>query len=265
MISGKEVYEREISSEYLEDGIEANIINIMATSKEVYRYNSLNQYKFELNMRKNIIDSSRELNDSRVKFKTFKESFCNKDFWQRTDEGGFKLKDGMKPSEAINDIFKNSSKYGTECSTAIIILYYKSILNIYSEELFNKTFPNIVLLNWHNFGDNLSVYSYETEDAYLPADCLYFENPDYDPAKSEWRGENAIDLGNKKYYGHGIGIADEKHIIKSLNKYRKSNAKREAYLTQNIARPNFRHLADIYLGSLERMRYELFRYSSFYR
>jgi protein-glutamine gamma-glutamyltransferase len=263
-ISGKQVYSKDIITEYTADSIEAKIINIISSSESDYTYTSLNQLRFELNMRKNIVASAKELNSGNMKFKIFKESFCNKKYWDRTKNGGFKLKEDVSSSEGINDIFRNSSKYGTECSTAIVILYYKAILNIYPEELFNKTFENIYLLNWHNFDDDLNVHSYEVNKDFLPGDCIYFENPDYNPEKSEWQGENAIILDDDNYYGHGIGIENADGIIKALNKHRKSNAEKSAYLSNNIARPNFDHLANIYINSLNRIRYECFRYCPFY-
>jgi protein-glutamine gamma-glutamyltransferase len=264
-IYGSEVNTKNITNEYSEDSFEVKVIDKMASSKDTYSYDSLNQLKFELNMRKNIISSAIELNGSGIKFKVFKKSFCNPDFWHRTEDGGFKQEKDVTSSQAINDILKNGSKYGTECSTAIVILYYKAILNIYPEELFDRMFENLMLLNWHNFDDDLSIYSHEIEGDYLPGDCLYFENPDYNPEKQEWQGENVIDLGNNEYYGHGIGVSDSEHIIKSLNKHRKSDAKKSAYLTKYVARPNFMHLADIYLASLERMRFELLRSCPFFR
>jgi protein-glutamine gamma-glutamyltransferase len=264
-ISEMEADIKYITSEYNEHSIEAKIIDKMASSKDTYRYSSLNQLKFELNMRKNIISSSIELNKSGLKFKVFKKSFCNTDFWDRNKEGGFKQKDNVTSSEAINDIFNNGSKYGTECSTAIVILYYKAILNIYPEELFNKMFQKLVLSNWHNFDDDFNIYSHEIEGDFLPGDCLYFENPDHNPKKKEWQGENAIDLGDNKYYGHGIGIEDADNIIKALNKNRKEHAKKSAYLTKYVARPNFKHLAHIYLDSLERIHFESVRYCPFCR
>lgn len=257
-IAGAEVNPKVIGSQYAEDSIENKIINKMASSRETFKYSSLNQLYFEVNMRKNIIAASRELNDSHMKFKVFKKSYCNKDYWDRTKEGGFKQREDVTISEGIDDIFKNSKEYGTECSTAIVIVYYRAIQNIYPEELFDKTFEGITLLNWHHFDDDLNVYSYEIEGDFIPGDCLYFENPDYDPKEAEWQGENAIDLGDGTYYGHGIGITDSESIIKDLNKHRKRDAEKSAYLSKFVARPNFKDLADIYLSSLERMRKSFF-------
>ena len=41
-------------------------------------------------------------------FKTFRKSICNLDYWDRTKEGGFILKNGVTPSDAIKDISINS-------------------------------------------------------------------------------------------------------------------------------------------------------------
>ena len=59
---------------------------------------------------------------------------------ERTEEGGFLLKDGVKPSEAIKDIFVNSSLYGTECATAMVIVFYGAIVNVFPEEVFDRVF-----------------------------------------------------------------------------------------------------------------------------
>lgn len=258
-VSGTAFEPNELISEYLSDSLEVKIINMLSSSERIYSYPSVGHLKFELNMRINIINASIDLNKGGLKFKTFKESVCNEEYWKRTEQGGFILKDNVKPSEALNDIFQNGKKYGTECSTAIIILYYKSVLDIYPEELFNKTFPNLHLASWHFVDDDLDIRVYSLKSDFLPGDCRYFENPDFNPEKAEWRGENAIYLSDDTYYGHGIGIKNSEEIITALNKHRKSDASKAAYLTDYITRPYFRHLADIYLANLRAMRIQLHR------
>lgn len=246
-ISGEIIDPISIIGEYPPNSIEVEIINILSSGEEVYVYDSIDQLKFELSMRINIIGASRALNASNFSFRIFRKSICNPRYWNRTDEGGFLLKEGVKPSDGINDIYINSSLYGTECATAMVIVFYKALVNVYPEELFNKMFPNIHLMNWHYIDRDLGIGYYEGLEAYLPGDCRYIKNPDVDPLTPEWQGENAIDLGNGTYYGHGIGIKTVEEIIEVLNDYRIEGSTVSAYLLDSATRPNFKYLANRYL------------------
>jgi protein-glutamine gamma-glutamyltransferase len=249
-ISGNAVKPEDLLTDYAPGAIEREIIDQIAKSTERYNYDSIEQFKFEIKMRKEIIDSSYELNKSDIGFATFRKSKCNPDFWNRTEEGGFLLKDGVKASEAIRDIFANGSKYATECATAMMIVYYKALLDIYPETLFNKLFSNIELMNWHHIDKLLKeVGLMKKRMDYLPGDRRYFANPDVDPLTPEWQGENVIDLDGKLYYGHGIGVYNQEMIIKALNENRSDGADESAYLKDTAGRPNFARLADIYLNS----------------
>lgn len=243
-ISGSIIEPKIILDQYPEDSVQRKIVEILSTSTETYLYRTFEQLKFEIELRMSIIKASRELNDSDFSFKVFRKSTCNSDYWERTDEGGFLLKKDVKPSEAIKDIYKNSSKYGTECATAIVILYYKAVADIYSQELFDSMFSSIYLMDWQHIDNDLRVDYYANEKDYLPGDCRYFKNPDVNPVTPEWQGENAIDLGDGTYYGHGIGIRKAEGIIAALNKRRKDGATRDAYLINSATRPDFMYLAD---------------------
>lgn len=234
-------------NEYKPNGIERYIINKMDLSKEQYEYDSLNQLQFELKLRKDIVIAAIRLNEDHMSFTTFRKSMCNLDYWDHTKEGGFKLKKGVIPSDAIADISINSSKYGTECATAMIIIYYQALLNILGDKLFNELFPEIHLMNWH-YIDNLleDVGILEKHSDYLPGDRRYFYNPDVNPVTPEWQGENVIVLDEKIYFGHGIGIGNDEEIISELNKYRIESSKETAYLLDSAARPDFENLAHIY-------------------
>jgi len=246
IISNNTVKADTLINEYNSDDVEWDILTKMDLSKEQYEYNSLYELKFELKLRKNIVVASRTLNKGDMDFKIFRESTCNTNYWDRSTEGGFILKRGVTPSVAIKDITINSSKYGTECATAMIIVYYQALLNTLPEKLFNDLFPKIHLMNWHYIDDLLEDAGYlEKRGDYFPGDRRYFTNPDVNPVKPEWQGENVIELGNGLYYGHGIGIEKPDKIISELNGYRIEKAKASAYLLDVAARLNFKNLADI--------------------
>lgn len=253
-ISGVPIILESIVNIYPENSIERKSIEKLNASSTVYEYNTIEQLKFEMDMRANIIKASRDLLKSRMAFRVFRQSMCNEDYWNRTNDGGFVIKEGVKPSEGIKDIFVNGSKYGTECATAIVIIYYKALVHIYPEEFFNSMFPRIRLMNWH-YDRDLGVNYYTSITDYLPGDCRYFKNPEVDPRTPQWQGENAIDLGDGKYYGHGIGIRNAEGIIRVLNTKRKEGATVEASLLESATRPDFKYLSDKlqkYLSSTSR-------------
>jgi len=245
-INGKIISPENITENYPVNNIERKTINILANSSAVYRYSSLEELKFELKLRSNIVDSARQLNKSRFSFTTFRKAFCNEDYWEKTSEGGFLLKDNVSSSSAINDIFMNGRKYGTECATAIVIIFYKAVLDIFPTELFDTVFSEIHLMNWSYLDKKLDIGYYANEVDYLPGDCRYFKNPDVNPLTPYLQGENVIDMGNGTYYGHGMGIVTADVILRILNNNRKEDATRSAYLMDSATRPNFRKLTNIY-------------------
>lgn len=246
IISSNVVNVNTFINDFNPNDIEKDIITKMDLSKSQYEYDSLSQFKFELELRNSIVIAAKNMNKGDMDFRTFRKSICNPDYWDRTKEGGFILKRGVAPSDAIKDISINSSKYGTECATAMIIIYYQALLNIYAASLFNKLFPTIQLMNWHYIDNLLEDVGYiEKRSDYFPGDRRYFYNPDVDPVEPEWQGENVIDLSNGLYFGHGIGIGNADEMISELNKFRIKEATTLAYLLDSAARPDFKALADI--------------------
>ncbi len=241
-ISGRMVTPESIVNQYPLNSIQKNIVNTMATSSKAYDFSSLEQLKFELDLRMSIINASRKLNSSGLAFKVFTKSFCNREFWTRTNEGGFLLRNNVRPNEAIEDIFRNGRKYGTECATAMVIVYYKAVLDLYPVELFNTMFSSIHLMNWHYLSRYLGINNYMNQTDYFPGDCRYFKNPDVNPLAPHLQGENAIDLGDGTFYAHGMGITTADRIIRTLNRNRKIGARRSAYLMESATRPDFKQL-----------------------
>ncbi len=242
IIAGREIKPDDVAGEHPLTEVEKKVLETMSAASRSYRFTAQEELLFELGLRKNIINASNELYRARLRFRTFRDSECNPDFWDRTEEGGFSLKAGIKPSDAILDIYARGRRYGTECATAIVIVYYKAVLDSYKPELFDQSFPGIYLMNWQHVNQHLGVATQRDPGEYFPGDCRYFANPDVDPLTPEWQGENAIDLGTGQYYGHGIGIMNADGIIAALNANRISGSEVSAHLLETATRPNFRKL-----------------------
>ncbi len=228
-----------ILGRYRSGSPEYEFLSTYIDSTHVYNYSSEEELIFETEMRRHIIDASIALYRSRLAFRTFQESKCNEKYWDRRADGGFVLKSGVKPSEAVGDIFTNTRLYGTECATAIVIIYYKAVLDSYKPDLFDTAFKEIVLMNWRDLDDLINVATYRRLPDYVPGDCRYVRNPDVNPLTPEWQGENIINLGSGRYYGHGIGMGDVDHFIKALNQNRIVDSQVSAYLMDSATRPDF--------------------------
>ena len=235
--------------------IQNKVLTIMIKSNMKYMYSSVSELNFDLNLKNAVVESARELNDSDVEFKTFYKSRCNDRFWRKNKDGGFSLKENVSSYDAICDIFKSSYKYGTECATAMIIVYYRALTKIMTKEVFDNIYTEIELMNWKSVDEKLGVDYYENVSDFMPGDCIYFKNPDVNPKTPEWQGENTIDLGDGTYYGHGIGIMTGEKIITKLNKYRKKHSKVSAYMLNSVTCQGGKYLYNLnmqienYLGN----------------
>ncbi len=238
-IAGKQMTPEALSG-ISQNGLENSILTELASASEKLDYTSEDQLRFELHLRNQTVSAAKELERSDMGFAVFRKSRCNSEYWKRTVEGGFLLKSGVKPSEAIQDIFKNGRKYATECATAMVIVYYRALLAVWGTDPFNRIFPRIELMNWHHLDPLLrEVGLMKKYPFYLPGDRRYFANPDVDPLTPQWQGENVIDLNGKLYYGHGIGIYNAETILRALNESRIEGADESAYLMDSAGRPNF--------------------------
>lgn len=245
-ISGRPAAAGELENNYPAGSIERGIVETMEQSPHSYSFKLPAEFDFMVKMRAATVKSAVELYNSGLEFAVFRKSRCNEEFWVRTDDGGFKLKPGAKPASAIRDIFQNGSLYATECATAIIIIFYNAALSMYPEKLFNETFPDIMLMNWH-YVDPLfqGIGSLQEYHDYFPGDRRYFKNPDVNPKTPEWQGENVIALVGGKYYGHGLGIYGEQEIINELNRNRVKYPEESAYLMDGAGRPDYGKLYSI--------------------
>lgn len=251
-IAGRPYDARALRQQYERNSVEAAVLDQLSAGSENYGYDSIDQLKFELMLRKATVEAARALNKSGFDFAVFHKSKCNPKYWERTDNGGFRLKNGASPSAAINDIFRNGDKYATECATAMIIVYYKALITVLGARTFDRLVPNIYLMNWHSLDPLIREVGVPVKVSQkLIGDRAYFKNPDVDPKTPEWQGENVIVLPGGLYYGHGIGIAKAERIIRALNSNRKPDAKTSAYLLDSVSRPAFKKLHKVYQRSLQ--------------
>ena len=250
LINNKPLDAAALLNEYPENSLERKILNKMSSSGVKYTYESLSDLKFELKMRREIVNAAAALNRSGLEFEVFRKSRANPAYWIRRDDGGFQLRPNVKASDAIRDIYKHGGRYATECATAMQIVYYKALLEIFPEDAFNKMFRGIVLMNWNDISRELrEVGVMHRKSDGLPGDRRYFANPDVDPKTPEWQGENVIDMGDGTYYGHGIGRHRAGTIIDALNDNRRRGATREAYLMDAAGLPDFNKLSALYDGT----------------
>lgn len=167
-------------------------------------------------------------------------------------DGAHALKKGIKPSEAIEDLFRNPDEYAFDCGGAIVIVHYRALLKLLGPKNFDAAFPNLVIGAWNKDDKLREMFRgskhFETGSPFIEAtperraqlragDYAYYNNWDASQAALDgsWRGENVIYLGNGRFYGHPMGIKTEKEIVTFLNSQRFIGAKRSASLTEKIA------------------------------
>ncbi|WP_421382831.1 protein-glutamine gamma-glutamyltransferase [Bacillus salacetis] len=232
--------------------IEKKIAVKMVDAKVVYSYPANKDFLFELKYRKNMIESAKQMSGGKAVFTTFVYAACNPAYWDLTSAGGFRLKDGVNPSDAIRDIFTNSTLYAFECATACVIIYYHAVLNSIGAADFNALFQDIYLYSWHTDQD-LGIHTFYG-DHVLPGDVVYFNNPDYSPDSPWYRGVNAVAMGDGQYFGHGLGVMSDTEILEFLNKMRKDGSDQSAYLTSLITRLSFNSAAGIGVSQWSRAK-----------
>lgn len=220
---------------------EQKIFLAMAHSEGLYAYPSLHPLLFELRFRTETMTAARMLEETPAGFATFATSKCNPDYWNLTREGGFLLKQGVAPDEALLDIFTHGEAYAFECATAVVIVLYRAALTLLGRETFNRLFAGLYLRDWKVDRD-LGLTTRRDVDFY-PGDILYFANPQFDPRTPFWQGENTVLLEDNLYWGHGIGIRTREEIIQFLNRHRKPGATISAVMRNTATRPSYRYLA----------------------
>jgi hypothetical protein len=185
----------------------------------------------QASMQLNIVKAAKAFHAAGVNFSgSSKTDKVNKDLWWMGYGGKMGVRQGVKPSDALNDIFKNGDKYGMECATGTMVIFYKGILDTIGPKDFDRAFEKTRLFRWDIKDDDFKKAEKVGKlPGYWPGDHTYFKNPDFDPAHSAFQGENVIYLGEGMYFGHGLGVVSEQGVIDSLNGLRKPGAKKGAY------------------------------------
>lgn len=214
----------------------------LQNSSTIYTYQSMDHLHFEWTLRESLVEAAEGLDRSGVSFASFEKSRCNPAYWNLNAEGGFELRSNVTPANGIRDIWRNGHLYAFECATATVIVLYGGVLGSIREDAFNSLFHNLLLFDWH-YDSDLRLTEKNGSDTALPGDVLYFKNPDVSPETPEWQGENTIMLGEDRYYGHGIGIASGREIIRTLNQNRIPGSKVSAYLMDTVIYPDFLYLS----------------------
>ncbi|QRG68373.1 protein-glutamine gamma-glutamyltransferase [Brevibacillus choshinensis] len=240
-IAGRQVDPSSLTTAWRLNRVQVEIVEKMARSQEAFEYPTPEMLQFELKMRDHLVRSARALNDSGIAFSTFVDSRCNERYWYRTELGGFQLRNGILSSQGIIDIFRNGRLYATECATAMVIILYHATLHSIRPADFERLFADILLYDWR-YDQDLDLQT-GTTNTFLPGDILYFANPEFNPMKPWWQGENVVDLGRGLYYGHGAGIKTADELIDFLNDERAPGATRSAYLVRQATRPGFAYLS----------------------
>lgn len=179
----------------------------------------------------NIVKAAKAFHAAGVNFSgSSKTDKVNQELWWMGYGGKMGVRQGVKPSDALNDIFKNGSKYGMECATGTLVVLYKGILDTIGPNDFDRAFAKTRMFRW-NIKDDDFVKAEQVGNlpGYWPGDHTYFKNPEYDPAHSAFQGENVIYLGGGMYFGHGLGIVSEREVVSSLNNLRRPGATRSAF------------------------------------
>ena len=196
-----------------------------------------------------MIGAGEAMGAAKHEFALIKDHTFNDKYWAPEGNGTFKLKPGVKPSEAFDDIFKNPSKYKFECATGLVVLQYKAMRDLLGKDDFDRVFSKLRVGPWQTdpgydahvkFEGGSTEATPERRGEVRAGDYGYFKNWDVsdDAKKRGWQGENVVFLGEvngeRMFFGHPFGIASEKTIVDYLNSERNAGSTRSAsYLDVN--------------------------------
>ena len=105
VINGESITESTLPN--LED-LEKTIFQRLLNDSQVYSYDAMEELRFEIALRNNIVASAALMAQGEARFETFAGSQGNPAYWNITEAGGFLIREDVNPSDAITDILENS-------------------------------------------------------------------------------------------------------------------------------------------------------------
>lgn len=198
-------------------------------------------------LRSRMVANARQLANSGLRFSGDMENQqYNPQYWEQVNIDGnsfWKVKDGVNPSTAVQDVFNNPNRYAIDCAAAINLIGMKSILDTTGAADFNNKYAGLTMRGWLTKTDaggwdtngalsrvTGSVGSPHNPAGMQPGDVMYISNPS--GAGTAWQGENVIYLGKDEqgqdlYFGHPFGIMTAQQILSALD----SDGQTDAYVT----------------------------------
>lgn len=195
-----------------------------------------------------MVGACEDMDGAKHRFALIKDHAFNPAFWEPRGGGSFALKAGVKPSDAVKDMFANPDQYQFECATALVIVHYKAMLDLLGPKDFDAACANLQMgpwvyestmsTHWKIDGSGSTEATAARREALRGGDYTYIRNWEVSDQGRDagWQGENVIALGNGQYYGHPFGIATEDHIVNYLNGHRNAGSTRSASMLDLQAR-----------------------------
>jgi protein-glutamine gamma-glutamyltransferase len=165
------------------------------------------------------------------------DQYLDPNCFDKTGWVTFRIKPGVKPSDAVDCIFRYGSGAKMECLSVMSAIYYRAILEAIGPDEFNKRFKDNMVISQHSPVFKL-VYRKPPGEPLKPGDWVYVKgHPNYhDPEMNKalgpgnsgyWQGENAVVESDGTLSGLGLENETLDEMKKNLlNGY---NQKVDAY------------------------------------
>jgi protein-glutamine gamma-glutamyltransferase len=226
-----------------------------------FEFESNDSWKAELQARAAIIQAIADLNRTPARFASANTWSLPVDSWTPVKivgsgkvQGAFIPKKDVSAAQAIQAIFGAEKPCLLDCSSAIMIAFYRGLLQAVGEDTFNRRKDPLVICPTGvekvtlTQGDiSVPFYAKEVESVTLtsvadliPGDWVYFLNfPTYETSHAKtaaWAGEHMIYAGNERYVGFGIeGALTAEEVQKELiNAYNRDLLAGKAECTEPI-------------------------------